>query len=101
MHRQSQFRFVFFFVRVVISQLVLFSYMMLSKNADFMNWSSTYHVNDLLQCQTKLDLQGLRFVGNGSLQGVVGGEQVVQQALLVRSLTAFCNGKMETKTYCN
>lgn len=57
--------------------------------------ATTYHVDDLLQRQSELHLQRLRFIGHRSLQGVVCGEQVVQQSLLVRSLTAFCKKSVE------
>lgn len=56
-----------------------------------MQW--TYHVNDLLKGEAEPDLQGVRLVSDGPLQGVVvvHTEQVVEEAFLMRSLHTTCN----------
>ncbi len=43
----------------------------------------THHVNDLLQSEAELELERLRLVEDGSLQVVVLGHQVVDEAALV------------------
>lgn len=47
-------------------------------------WS--YHINDLHQRDTKADLYGIRFVGNGSFQDVVLVEEMMKQFFLVGPL---------------
>lgn len=50
----------------------------------------TYHIDDLLECQSELDNKWIGLVGHGPLQCVVCGQQTVQQPLLVRPLLTFC-----------
>lgn len=57
------------------------------------NWGLcvTYHVNNLHQRQTEAQLQRIGLVDHGPFQHIVRIEQMMQQALLVRS--GFANWK--------
>ena len=50
-----------------------------------------YHVYDLLERETEGEHHSLGFIGDGSLQLVVVGEQVLQQHPLVQTAVRSCN----------
>ena len=50
-----------------------------------------YHVYDLLERETEGEHHSLGFIGDGSLQLVVVGEQVLQQHPLVQAAVRSCN----------
>jgi hypothetical protein len=55
------------------------------------NYIETYHVNNLLQGESKLNFQRLGFISHRPLQGIVGGQEIIEQFSFVGSLQRFCN----------
>lgn len=51
----------------------------------------TYHVNNLLQGESKLNFQRLGFISHRPLQGIVGGQEIIEQFSFMGSLQRFCN----------
>lgn len=61
------------------------------------NYIETYHVNNLLQGESKLNFQRLGFISHRPLQGIVGGQEIIEQFSFMGSLQRFCNTPERSK----
>lgn len=55
------------------------------------NYIETYHVNNLLQGESKLNFQRLGFISHRPLQGIVVKQEIIEQFSFMGSLQRFCN----------